>query len=102
MMPVPNAQAQGAGAYSVSYVEVTQAAEGRAVALLKELSAASRAGAGNLRFDAVDQDHQGVRAATTAPADSNARPNSALHANTVSISSAAPMPTASSFVNDSK
>jgi quinol monooxygenase YgiN len=57
MMPVQNAQAQGseAGAYCVSYIEVTQAAEGRAAALLKELSAASRAGAGNLRFDAVQR-----------------------------------------------
>ena len=47
MIPVPNTQAQGneAGAYTVSYIEVTQAAEGRAVALLKELGAASRAGA---------------------------------------------------------
>jgi quinol monooxygenase YgiN len=57
MMPMQNAQAQGneAGAYTVSYIEVNQAAEGRAVALLKELSAASRNGAGNLRFDAVQR-----------------------------------------------
>ena len=57
VMPVQNAQAQGneAGAYTVSYIEVNQAAEGRAVALLKEQSAASRNAAGNLRFDAVQR-----------------------------------------------
>jgi quinol monooxygenase YgiN len=57
IVPVQSAQAQAgeAGAYTVSYFEVAPAAEGQAAALLKELSAASRKGPGNLRFDALQR-----------------------------------------------
>lgn len=57
IIPMQDARAQGteAGAYTVSYFEVAPAAESKAAALLKELSAASRKGQGNLRFDGVQR-----------------------------------------------
>lgn len=57
IVPVQSSQAQGneAGAYTVSYFEVAPASESNAAALLKELSAASRKSAGNLRFDGLQR-----------------------------------------------
>ena len=57
MISAQGVHAQGgeAGAYVVSYFEVAPAAESSAAALLKELSAASRKGPGNLRFDGLQR-----------------------------------------------
>ena len=55
---IQDARAQGgneAGAYGVSYIEVSPAAESRAAALLRELGAASRKSEGSLRFDVLQR-----------------------------------------------
>jgi quinol monooxygenase YgiN len=54
-MPLAHAQSGAAGAYTVSYMEVLPAEEDHAVALLRNLSKASRASAGNLRFEALQR-----------------------------------------------
>ncbi len=53
MIPLHGALAQSseAGAYTVTYLEVSQAAQDKVAAMLKELGVASRKSQGNLRFD---------------------------------------------------
>jgi quinol monooxygenase YgiN len=54
VVAISSAHAQ-AGAYTVSYIEVSPAGENDAVALLRDLAKTSRASAGNLRFETLQR-----------------------------------------------
>jgi quinol monooxygenase YgiN len=58
VMAMPSAQAQGGvqgSTYTISYIETSPAGESDAAALLKDLAKASRASAGNLRFEVLQR-----------------------------------------------
>jgi quinol monooxygenase YgiN len=52
---IQTANAQDVALYVATYVEVAPAAAGQAIALIKELSTATRAEDGNLRFQAIQE-----------------------------------------------
>jgi quinol monooxygenase YgiN len=55
MMPLHGAQAQEAGAYTISYIEVSHAVQSKAAALLKGLAGEARRMDGNLRFELLQR-----------------------------------------------